>query len=279
MTKATFSAVLAGVATVTALAVTTTRAGISVSNRLTAPKDARVLVSTLTPKAAWRGPYTWRVTIDGADTLWMREPDPQPAIDDASGTTLMLASAEVDRLIGRARQITDTVWQPFPSPTCAQYRVTAFPAIVLTSTGRVSTKRDSVYKTVKLCRDSTRTERAIADSFPPSMSAHITTCGAWAYRLSPAGLDSLLTVRLARDTSAADSTKSRAEIARLRTQPDSVPIAQPWSQRDSALMALVGYTYPLGFLVENRYTGRMQVLSGSDRCEATARLWDAERVR
>lgn len=155
-------------ATITALAVggvlvvsntTRTTPGVTFSNRLTPAKDGRVIRSTVVPKTTWRGGQTWTVTITRA------APSPVESLTVRAATQRKWVYA-------------DTIWAPFP--TCATYRVTVKPDTVLTATGRVSTRKDSLTARLSLCRPYTVAEAADLDSFPPA-TGHIHWCraGAW----------------------------------------------------------------------------------------------------
>jgi len=134
---------------------TRTTPGITFSNVLLLPaKDGRVVRSTLVPKPTWRGGQTWIITIAhpapfGTETLTVRQ------LQRGNFT------------------YTDSIFQPFPS--CVPYRLTVKPDTVLTTTGAVSTRRDSLTARLTLCRALTGAEIAEQDSFPSS-SFKILTC-------------------------------------------------------------------------------------------------------
>ena len=188
------------------------RSGITISNRLTPAKDARVLNMTLTPKPSWAGPYRWVTTLQ-RDTVESIEP-----------STI----------------ITDTIFQAFP--TCATYRVTVFPKTV-----NGVLKRDSLTKTVPICRAMTKPELAFVDSFPDGEKALL--CSKYQYQ--------------PRDTTTS---------------------GPPW--RDSTLLGakgdttilLVGRVTFLGSTIKNRYTGRVRLVQGDPvRCEAARAFRESER--
>ncbi len=136
-----------GVGGVLAVSTTTrTTPGITFSNRLLPAKDGRVVRSTVVPKSTWRGGQTWTITI-------------------THGGGLPVESLTVRAPAMRQYQFVDSVFAPFP--TCVPYRVTVKPDTVLTATGRVSTRRDSLTARLSLCRPYTVAEAADFDSFPP----------------------------------------------------------------------------------------------------------------
>lgn len=232
-----------GVGGVLAVSTTTrTTAGITFSNVLTKAKDGRVIKSTLVPKTNWRGGLTWIITIQ----------HPAPTMPE----TLTFRAPSMKKYV-----FTDSVWAPFP--TCVPYRVTVTPDTVLTSSGRVSTKKDSVTAKLSLCRALTVPEAAWQDSFPTS-GWRFTWCGNWARRVSIVGLDSILAGRLARAPTANDSATAMREIAYAKTQPDSILLGntRSWIKGDS-LKAIVGYVYGLGVLAKNRHSNRVIVLPGA----------------
>jgi hypothetical protein len=149
-----------GVGGVLAVSTTTrTTPGITFSNRLLPAKDGRVVRSTVVPKSTWRGGQTWTITI-------------------AHVGGLPVESLTVRAPAMRKYQFVDSVFAPFP--TCVPYRVTVVPDTVLTATGRVSTRRDSLTARLSLCRPYTVAEAAEIDSYPPR-TAHIHACsnGRW----------------------------------------------------------------------------------------------------
>jgi hypothetical protein len=229
-------------------------AGITTSNRLTAARDARVLSHTMTPKANWRGPYTWVITITDTvnktvDSLVHQE-SAEVLVSDSTGVHV-LTQQQADSLVTRKRGYIDTVFTPYP--VCAIYRVSVFPKIRFTATGRISTVRDSLTRKVSLCRPFSAAEIAWRDSFPTS-HWRITTCGPWAYRIDP---DSLLDWRLVRARTAAETALAQTDIANLRRGADSItPAPRTWVKTDTMSM-LLGYEYPLGLLMKNRYTGKV----------------------
>lgn len=222
--------------------------GITVSNRLTPAKDARVLVFTMTPKTSWMGPYTWRTTLNGADTV-VTEETPQYALGylvrglphSDSMKVIRLTAAQIDELFYRRRTMTDTVFQAFP--LCAIYRATVFPATV-----NGVAKRDSLTKRVFVCRVATPREVAETDSFP-SQSFKILVCGRYQYL-------------------PLDSTNSGPPWR------DSLPIGA----RSDTIVMTVGHMIHLGATLTNRYTGRVELVSGDPmRCEAARASRESER--
>ena len=206
MNKALKVAIAGVVASVGALVVSTTTrttAGITFSNTLTKAKDGRVVKSTLVPKPKWRGGQTWIITI---------------AKDTNDVDSMVIRGASMTNYV-----YTDSVWEPFP--VCKPYRVTVVPDTVLTTTGRVSTKRDSLTAKTSLCRPYTVAEAAELDSFPESNNA-IIVCGKWAYH----------------------STRERDSI--------SIP---PFTNSTSPVPLDSGYLYRFGAVAVNRYTMRVRL--------------------
>ncbi len=102
------------------------KAGVSLSNRVAATKDARVLTATMTPKSGWVGPYRWRITVN--DSL---------------------------RWTATAQRVVDTTTLGFP--VCVRYRATVFP---------FTPARDSLTRVLTLCRTGMPDEVAHLDSYP-----------------------------------------------------------------------------------------------------------------
>jgi hypothetical protein len=235
-----------------------TTPGITFSNVLTKAKDGRVITSTVVPKPTWRGNQTWLITI--------QRPAPFPVESlTLKGTGGMGKFAFVD-----------SVWAPFPA--CVPYRVTVWPDTVLTSTGRVSAKRDSVTAKLSLCRPYTVAEAAWADSFPAS-GWRVTWCGGWQRRMTLAQLDTAQADRLRAARTAAESTAANREIASARLRPDSMPMIRrtTWG-KDDTLRAEVGFIYRVAWLAKNRYTGRVMYLHADDDTLRTNRACEQERA-
>ena len=223
---------------------TRTTAGITFSNVLFKAKDGRVVKSTIVPKATWRGGQTWVITIQ----------HPAPAVPE----TLIVRAPDMKKYV-----YTDSVFAPFPN--CVPYRVTVKPDTVLTATGRVSTRKDSLTAKLSLCRPYTVAEAAIVDSFP-SEHWRITFCGDWQHRMSLAALDTLLVERLAENPDTAAQRRAQQEIAGAKLMPDSSPMPmRTWGKQDTAY-AVVGHQYPVGLLARNRYTTDVRTMS-------SPRLW------
>jgi hypothetical protein len=222
---------------------TRTSAGITFSNRLTPAKDGRVIRSTVVPKATWRGGQTWTITI-------------------AHVNGLPVESLTVRAPAMRKYQFVDSVFAPFPA--CVPYRVTVKPDTVLTPTGRVSTRKDSLTARLSLCRPYTVKEAAWVDSFPVT-GWRVSWCGGWARRMTLAQLDSLQAERLRNAKSVTDSTAAFSEIASARLRPDSMPLIErtAWG-KDDTLQAEVGYVYRMTWLAKNRVTGRVHFLYTDD---------------
>lgn len=133
-----------GTAVLAAALLVAPSSGITVSNRLTPDKDARVVSATVRAKPSWVAPYTWRVTLN--DTL--RDVF-------VSGSTYTMAD------------VVDAAY-----PTCAVYRLTVFPALPL---------GDSLTHKLSLCRAESVVERAQADSFPEAQMRFV-RCTTTGYR-------------------------------------------------------------------------------------------------
>jgi hypothetical protein len=155
-----------GVGGVLAVSTTTrTTPGITFSNRLLPAKDGRVVRSTVVPKSTWRGGQTWTITI--------------AHIGGLSVESLTVRAPAMGKYV-----FADSIFAPFP--TCVPYRVTVRPDTVLTATGRVSTRRDSLTARLSLCRPYTVAEAAALDSFPGS-TGRLHTCrsGQWVRDSAP----------------------------------------------------------------------------------------------
>lgn len=120
---------------------TVAAAGITLSNRLTPKKDARVIITTVIPRAGWVAPYQYTVTLDTK----LRQQVRSTALRLVDTVDVVTASAS----------------------SCVPYRVTVRPVGA----------RDSLTRVTSYCRALSAYERAVLDSFPES-TWRVALCGA-----------------------------------------------------------------------------------------------------
>lgn len=160
--------------------------GITVSNRLTPEKDARVVSASVRAKPTWVAPFTWRVTLN--DTI-------RDVFTSRSTYT-----------------VADVVDEAYPS--CAVYRLTVFPTFPL---------RDSLTTKLSLCRAESVVERAQADSFPESAMRFV-RCTATGYR-ALSDSSSGLTVAIGDTTTVAQALLARNRYTGVVIQIMGDPVA------------------------------------------------------
>ncbi len=126
------------------------------------------------------------------------------------------------------------------------------------------------------CRAITRDEQladaALRDTFPDD-GLVITTASEWWHKQSKDERDVALLETLRQARTARDSTTAIAEWRALDKLPDSIRVVPKGDT-----VAIVGYSNDMCLLARNRYTGRVEILSGDPtRCETARVKFDAKR--